>query len=1303
MSMTKKRNHKTLQNRTRRRRRSALCLALLFALCVSAIAGTTAFAEEEATAFSAEETAVSDEEADVLKEETVVPAEESADADGESAIPEGEDADAAEAETDIAYTEIPVEEVETDAVLETYLRDHVDRAYVSSVDSMQIVNGLLVKNTLFDGTYVETNDTIDSILSAMEHGDGQFEKYIAQLSTYVAVYDVSEESDYFVAYANTMQKDAGVRVQDAVFAVNDNSGTALSGCVYDKATGLAYLPKELFADGDTYRVFYAQVQLMQVISGDYETLGSEVDSSVLEGDEADVYQTVSNIFALETTVPTEAGLEESRMLVSVNGIPLDDDSYRYNKTTGEITLEQSSANIQSVAVTVEEETLVSKLKDTFSPLTAYAADSWDSMETLAEDVELPEWVCAGTALSGTAPMTYDSTANRNSEYYHYPAYGYDFNNNGANESDMKKLFNYIQTSWSDNLASKFANAENYVEMSYDVFEAILLGTHTVTSTGKTVTTDLTYDTTYTDGSNRYAGDTEPIGENIPGIDDLGYLLLFCTHVDTELDEEYVAPGYWINGQVLLRFLYVDRAEGIATFAVMTTQMDTQTGGTIVKIGIQSSGYLTLTKSSGDTSLTKGNDNYSLKGAVYTVYTDKACTSVATDMDGNKATLTTNADGTTETLEMALGTYYVKETTAPPGYALDETVKTVTVTAAHTEDVPYTLSCSDTPLYDTLGLTIQKLDAQSGLSEPQGDATLEGAEFTVCFYNGNYTKSEVASLTPTRTWVIATKEIDGIYQAALADDYKVSGDSFYEINGQVILPLGTYTIRETKAPGGYLLTGTFTDENGTSVAAGDVYCTQLTGDNATPHLTGGNVYTATDRVKRGDFTFKKQDGNHQSTMGSVKFRLTSLSTGESHILWTDVNGDYSSASAWEPHSQNTNAGESYEDGIWFYGSSDGASTGVRVDDSLGALPYGTYLLEELPCDANEGRTLIQTQFTVYRDVTDSGSYYNLVDLGTIDNYAYETSEPDPEIDTKLINDWTGEQQATIFENCEISLTDAVTYQGLEIGKTYVLKGTLMDKETGEVLTDAYGEPVTAESEPFEVYCENGMTELAFTFFASGLHGTQAVAFEYLYETEDGVTGDSPIAEHTDLDAESQTVDLLTPTLWTNAMATYSLSNQIDAEEEVSVTDMLYLTDLIPGHTYYVYGRAVDADGNLITDADGNTIELIVGFVATDTEMELDIMQFVFNASGLEGQKIIFEEYLYADAELTVLITEEEDLGAVEETIFFNETVPATPTTSGTTPVKTGDTTAFAAWIVVVAAAGACLLLMLIRWLKRSRFV
>ena len=66
---------------------------------------------------------------------------------------------------------------------------------------------------------------------------------------------------------------------------------------------------------------------------------------------------------------------------------------------------------------------------------------------------------------------------------------------------------------------------------------------------------------------------------------------------------------------------------------------------------------------------------------------------------------------------------------------------------------------------------------------------------------------------TRTWVtktIAETDNDGTthYITKLADAYKVSGDSFYMQDGKAVLPLGTLTVEETKAPNGYLLDGAY---------------------------------------------------------------------------------------------------------------------------------------------------------------------------------------------------------------------------------------------------------------------------------------------------------------------------------------------------------------------------------------------------------------------------------------------------------------------------------------------------------------
>ena len=110
---------------------------------------------------------------------------------------------------------------------------------------------------------------------------------------------------------------------------------------------------------------------------------------------------------------------------------------------------------------------------------------------------------------------------------------------------------------------------------------------------------------------------------------------------------------------------------------------------------------------------------------------------------------------------------------------------------------------------------------------------------------------------------------------------------------------------------------------------------------------------------------------------MPFRITSATTGESHVVVTDGNGYASTAASWVPHTASTNANDQAADGSW------DASAGVwfgasAPDDSKGALPYDTYEIEELPCSANDGKRLLgPIEVRVYRDgVT--------VDLGTLTN-------------------------------------------------------------------------------------------------------------------------------------------------------------------------------------------------------------------------------------------------------------------------------------------------------------------------------
>ena len=100
--------------------------------------------------------------------------------------------------------------------------------------------------------------------------------------------------------------------------------------------------------------------------------------------------------------------------------------------------------------------------------------------------------------------------------------------------------------------------------------------------------------------------------------------------------------------------------------------------------------------------------------------------------------------------------------------------------------------------------VTKHDGENGL--PQGDATLEGAEFTIEYYDtldyGDYDALKVAGITPLRTWVIAT---DGGGQASLDDAHLVSGDDLYRnADGQAVLPRGTIVVYESHPSEGYLL-------------------------------------------------------------------------------------------------------------------------------------------------------------------------------------------------------------------------------------------------------------------------------------------------------------------------------------------------------------------------------------------------------------------------------------------------------------------------------------------------------------------
>ena len=378
---------------------------------------------------------------------------------------------------------------------------------------------------------------------------------------------------------------------------------------------------------------------------------------------------------------------------------------------------------------------------------------------------------------------------------------------------------------------------------------------------------------------------------------------------------------------------------------------------------------------------------------------------------------------------------------------------------------------------------------------------------------------------------------------------------------------------------------------------------------------------------------------------------SKTTGESHIIVTDANGQFSTSSDWVSHKQNTNAGKTSEDGIWF-----GTST---PDDSKGALLYDTYTIEELRCDSNKGMTLIPAF-----DVVVSRNKV-VVDLGTLtDEY-----EPEITIHTTATDKVTGEKSIVAGKN--VTIVDTVTLDGLTKGTKYQLKGWQMVKsENAQLLID--GEPVesdytfTAKKSELEV-------EVSYTFNASALAGKDLVTFEELYDLSNP---DEPIkvAEHKDIEDKGQTVTIeeRVITIHTNAADKATGEKMIVAGKEVTVIDTVALDGLEKGITYQLKGWQMVKSENAQLLIDGQPVESDYTFTAEDSSMEVEIA-FTFNASELAGKDLVTFEELYdlSNPDEPTKVAEHKDIEDEGQTVTITERIITMHTTA--TDKATGEKT------------------------------
>ena len=519
-----------------------------------------------------------------------------------------------------------------------------------------------------------------------------------------------------------------------------------------------------------------------------------------------------------------------------------------------------------------------------------------------------------------------------------------------------------------------------------------------------------------------------------------------------------------------------------------------------------------------------------------------------------------------------------------------------------------------------GVLIEKRDLESGLLTPLGGASLDGTLFEITNKSINAVYVNGALYQPGE--VCATIEVvDGIAQT----DTRA-------------LPYGSYQMVESRPGEGYL----HTDQT--------VRSFQIRQDGQVIEFRDGDA--AYNQVVRGDLQFIKVGEGGEANMGrfaNVAFKLTSQTTGETHIVVTDENGEVRTVTEWNPHSQNTNGNDDVEDetlwddhaGTWFGLTTE--SWTVDVQDELCALAYDTYTLEELPCKGNQGYELVKVpNITISRNNT-------TIYLGTID----DQFEGVPEIGTTALVD--GEH--VVAPAGEVTITDTVEYKNLKVGETYKISGVLMARETGEpLLVDE--QQVTAELE-FTPDSADGTVELTYTFDASALAGKAVVVFEDLYQ------GENVVASHADINDEGQTVTFGKPSIGTTA--TIDGAKTAQPTEQITITDTVEYSGLTAGQEYTLKGVLMDKSTGepLLVGEEQVTSEAT--FTPAEPNGTVDVL-FTFDATGLEDKSVVvFETLFQGETEIAA----HTDINDENQTVEITE--PEKPTL-GTTATVDGQHTA-----------------------------
>ena len=641
--------------------------------------------------------------------------------------------------------------------------------------------------------------------------------------------------------------------------------------------------------------------------------------------------------------------------------------------------------------------------------------------------------------------------------------------------------------------------------------------------------------------------------------------------------------------------------------------------------------------------------YSLAGAEYYVSKNR-------DGSGYVGMFTTKADGSTNPIELDAGRYYVKEVKAPKGYGLDTEIYTVDVTSGNTSWV----TSKDEPLFDPVRMVLQKT-ATDG-SYLNTDKDMSDARFLISYYDKDVNSlDELNNVSPTRQWTFKTiKWDDGKYYAQFREKYldKDANNSelFKTEQGSVVIPRGTITIKEIKAPKGFKIdpkvylrridkdvnTGNMVYNFGNTPEQPNKPLVPKIGTTAMDVSTTDNVGSHGKKVKLVDKVSYKQLSEGETY--TIKGKLIDKATGQPLI----VNGKEVTAEKTFTVTKNNSTI-----------TGDGASGSVDLEyevDSTVLAGKTTVVFEHLYYDGKEIAT--------HADIDDVKQSVHFPKVGT----TAKSRETNTNLGMPRANE---------------TIVDTVKYENLIVGKVYTVKGKLMDKATKQPIKDEHGNEITA-SKTFTATSKSGNVDLEYTYNSLNRQGKATVVFEDMYHN------DKLVATHSDITDINQTIDY--PNIHTKADV-----KQIGKLKDgnITIVDKVFYKNLTIGKVYTVKGKLMDKATGQPLIVNGKEVTAEKTFTATRNTGSIEV-EFTLPAKVLQGKTTVVYEDMYNDG---VKIATHSDITDSNQTVSIGRLDVRYPY-GGHGLVKTGDPLALGLALMVFGLSS-MLLVVTIRAKKRAR--